>query len=255
MKHITPTANPRTSAFDTALLLLKLFLDAGRRVLSDRSTRRLVVLPPLAGVLSFFVFLVVAWSFRKNLALLLFGPHTLLPDLFTVAAAALAASFGALVVMFGALDWSARAILRSALEAHNLQPVRRAHWLGSTLRELVEAVVRLFLLLFVGFLLLLGLAFPGINILVFLASALYLGGDVVGMSLSYAHVALPDQMRVVRDHLLEVMLLGVIISFALCVPFLGIILIPLSSVVAAERICDWVKRGDPRLASFIVPAS
>jgi len=224
------------------------------RMMRDRRLLSRIFLPHLTGVVSFLALFFLGWFFKEPLRHALFGP-TPFPLLFQFGAVVLFAIFGALIILFIALDFAARAILLDEMSRHGLSIAAEVGWARSTARELAEAVLRLVILVVIGVVFLLALMIPGLNILAGALFSLYLGADIVALSLSYLHMPLSVRIEVIRRHLSEVFFIGAVLAVALSIPFIGIIVLPLASLVAAELICSWIEQDEGMFDEYVTVLS
>lgn len=234
--------------------VLKRYRVGAFRMVRDRRLLSRIFFPHLTGMVSFLVFFFCGWFFREPLRNVLFGP-TPFPLLFQFGAVLLFAIFGALLILFIALDFAARAILLDELARREFTIAGEVGWARSTARELGEALLRLVILVVIGLIFLLALMIPGLNILAAALFSLYLGADIVALSLSYLHMPLSVRIAVIQKHLSEVFCIGAVLAVALSIPFVGIIVLPLASLVAAELICDWVRQDKEMFEGYVTVLS
>lgn len=219
-------------------------------MLTERQLLSRILIPHIAGLTSFVILCFCGWFFRESLRLSFFGP-TLIPGLFQVAAVLLFAAFGALIVLFLALDFAARGMLLHELKRRGYTPSGSISWSRSTFREVSEALLRLCLLVVIGVVFVISLLLPGINLLTSVLFAFYLGVDVVATNLSYLNMPLSPRMSIIRLHLWEVFWLGAVLAFALSIPFLGIIVLPLATLIAGEMVSEWVDEHPQLLSPYV----
>lgn len=85
---------------------------------------------------------------------------------------------------------------------------------------------------------------PPLLILSPFLAAFGLGFDILDTTLATTGLSFDERIRIIKSHLLEVVVLGGVTMAVLTIPLAGVLLLPLPYYVAAAQIAHW---SDPRL--------
>lgn len=238
--------------------LLKLtgrrFYNATTRILCTWKLLRLLIFPYALGLLSFLLFLLILFSNFKGVEAGLWGSamrNTWVGELLTYFMIPIIAIFGAVMVVFGGFQFILEKMLTLVLRERGLAIIERHELLRSTWRTLGEVLLSIILLGAMLTVMLCTLIVPGVNIIVAILTAFYMGTDILRMCLSALRMKLGSQWNVICRYFLEISGIGFVTGIIVTIPVIGIFLLPVSFLACAEAIADWIEDGDSDLSECI----
>ena len=234
------------------------YLDASVRLMSSGRLLALLFIPYVLGFVSFFVLLIFGFFNFRMVESGLMGSLAGMQgasEIITYFAIPLLAVFGAVMVLIAAFQFVLEKVLAIVLAERALEISSERNAWKSFWRIMGEMVVRMILVACLIVLLVVTFIIPFLNIISAGLGAMYLGCDLVGMCFSALRVPVSRQFSVLSRHFFQVCLIGLFTTGILVIPVVGIFLFPVSFIVAAELIADWVEAGDPDLQGKVLPSA
>lgn len=222
------------------------------RIMGNGSLFLYCVIPYVLGAVGFISLLILSYSNREAISTYLFNVHSG----FALAAASwsifvfsiFASSLLALLIVVALAGFFVEEFVDKLLVLEGLKvetKISLSFILKSTLRGLVDAARRFCYLAILGIVLLAFGFFPLLYIPSLILGFFVVGGDLVNLPLSLMGIKFGARFKLMRNHFGSCVILGVLFSLALLIPFGGIIFLPLAYGVAVLKIVNWKVQSIP----------
>jgi hypothetical protein len=244
--------------FRTTQAMTGRYLDASMRLVSSGRLLALLLIPYVLGLVSFFIFLVLGFLNFRMVQGGLTGSLAGLSgasEVITYLAIPVLAIFGGVMVLIAAFQFVLERVLGIVLAERGLQISGERNAWRSFWRIMAEMAIRMVIVGCLLALVILTLLIPFLNIIPAILGAMYLGCDLLGMCFSALRVPVVRQFAILRRHFFQACLVGGFTTGIVLLPIVGIFLFPVSFIVVAELIAEWVQAGDPDLIEKVQPAS
>ena len=219
-------------------------LRALRTLLSSGRLLGLAIIPYVVGLFVYISTLFGAFTIRNDLAAVFVSTQVGIEAvgwmvfLGSILAAGLVALILVLLCSALLMEWFVEEGLR---KAQLLAERKESFWSSvcALIRVLFDSSLQLLVVFALTVLALLLSAIPVLSLFVALLASFVLGYQLFDFSLSLLRYRFRERLRLILQHKSQVLVLGLLFSLALLVPFGGILLLPILYLMAIEKLQSW----------------
>jgi len=209
-------------------------------LLHHRSLQYLYLRPYLFGFTLFLSLITGSYIYREQVAGLISNE----PGFIAVSVVLVSAVLSASLIAFLALLVTSELLLDSfLLKAFSLKGVEKHSSSTPLVREVATSTiaicVRLCIIACLFVCTLSSFVFPPVAPIAWSLNVLYLGGELFISPLTALNLPYRRQLRLLRNHKSEVVMMGLLFTALLIIPFAGLFILPLAYLTAIEKISRW----------------